>query len=162
MHGRTLTNEFGRPLFFFDNFREPIQLSLDVMVLNRPAQGDSQKIDIYRFGDKVIRPAPDGGDSRIQAAEGGNDHDRQIGIKGAYARTELQPVHALHIQIGKDNIHRFLLQANQPLCRRYVPDRHETVTSKTGFKHFAHALVVINDQNSSVHPAPSLPSILVT
>src|SRR5262249_14958073 len=93
---------------------------------------------------------------------GGNKDDGQRGIVALYAAQHFHPVYLRHLPVGDDRVVRAIRkERHRPLA---VAGEVTFVASQSqcGGDHFAHPLLVVDDQNACVHGGAARGSIPLT
>ena len=100
-HGRALAEQVFETARSLHRLAERMDLLLELPPFDRPAEDHRQQLHFDRLGDEVVGPGANGGNGRLQAAEGRHHDHRHVGPVGHQPRAELQPVHARHLQVGQ-------------------------------------------------------------
>ena len=106
-HGRALAEQVFEAARSLQRLAERMDLLLELPPFDRAAEDDGQQLHFDRLGDEVVGPRANGGNRRLQVAEGRHHDDRHVGPVGHQPRAELQPVHARHLQVGQHDLEIF-------------------------------------------------------
>ena len=129
---------------------------LELPPLDRAAEDDRQQFHFDRLGDEVVGPRANGGNGRFQVAEGRHHDDRHVGPVGHQPRTELQAVHARHLQVGQHGLEILAAGGLEGLGRGSEAPGREIPQPQIGFQQIAHAPLVVDDQDSRLQAFGSL------
>ena len=124
-------------------------------MLDRARHRQHERLELERLGEKVVGAGADGGDRRIDAAKGGDEHHRHVGAIGDDALAQLEAVHAAHVEVGDDDVE----VGGGERGERGVGavgelDGVATAAEPAGEK-IAHAGVVLDDEQPRLHAAAS-------
>src|SRR5262245_11623427 len=142
--------EVGRLL---DDAAELLDLLPQPPVLDGTFERDHEGVELDRLGDEIVGARADGGDRRLERAEG-RDHDGgHVGVTADDLLAELEAVHALQAQIGDDDVDVALPQDVQRVRRRGAPCDRESSLAERRVERLAHAAVVVDEQHVASHDA---------
>ena len=77
-HGRALAQDVLEAARSLQRLAERMDLLLELPPFDRAAEDDGQQLHFDRLGDEVVGPRANGGNGRLQVAEGRHDDDRHV------------------------------------------------------------------------------------
>ena len=120
--------------------------------------GQTQHLDVERLGDEVVGAGADRGDRGLEAAEGGDHHHRHVGPVADDALAQGEPVHPVHVEVGDDDVEVLAVQEHERFVATRTPRGVVTHVAQRGFHRLAETLVIVDDQDSTLHGLGALRS----
>ena len=115
--------DLGRP-----TWRSRLTSSRSARCCDGAREREPQRLDLERLGDEVVGAGADRADRRLEAAERGDHDDRHVGPIGDDALAQLEAVHALHVEVGDDDVEVLLVE--QPRAPRLAEVFHVTTNPR--------------------------------
>ena len=104
LHRRARADQLAAAARVRDDLAQPLDLAAQRAVLGRAAHRDRERLDLDRLGDEVVRAGADRADRGLEAAERGQHDHRHVGPVGDDLLAQLEAGHALHVEIGDDDV----------------------------------------------------------
>ena len=120
------------------------------VVAHRAVDGESERFHRHRFGDEVVRARSHRCDGVLEAAEPRHHDDEQVGTLCERRPAELDAVHAVHVDIGKQHGDVAAVEFGQGLLGGRAPNHGVTAGRKARLGELAHFAIVIDDENSGL------------
>jgi hypothetical protein len=114
-----------------------------------PLQHQDQLLDLERLGEKIVGPGADGGDGRLQAAEGGDQDHRDVGPVGGDLLAQGGARGAGHVLVHHQDVDVLGPEHGQGGVRRPGGEHSEATPIELRRKQLTHRSVVIDDQHPS-------------
>jgi len=132
-----------------DRPAQPDVLLLEASVLEGATEDGKYFIALERLGHVVESAGVHGFDRRVDAAEGGHQHDGSRGQRGAQLAQQFQPALAGHLDVGQHHIGWLGEGARESgVGGRRAPGLDVVILEQRD-EHLAHRLVVIDHKRSS-------------
>jgi hypothetical protein len=130
-----------------DDLAQPLDLAAQRAVLGGAADRDRERFDLDRLGHEVVRTRADRADRGLEAAKRGQHDDRQIGPVGDDVLAQLEAGHALHVEIGDDDVDIVLGQRRDRV--RAAAERHdvEAALLEAELDEIDHLALVVDDKH---------------
>ncbi len=116
-------------------------------------------VHLERLGDEVVGAGADRGDRRLHAAERRHDDDRQILATLDDLLAEVDSAHAVHVDVGQDEVEVPLGQPVESVLRNRGRGDLEAAPPQLGVEHVTHTSVVVDDQNATFHDGSFSPRV---
>ncbi len=127
-------------------------------MLGRAPHRDRERLDLDRLRDEVVGAGANRTDRGLEAAERGQHEHRHIGSRRDDLLTQLEAGHALHVEIGDDDIDVLLGQLRERIGTTAERHRGEPALLEPELDELDHLALVVDDEHLDrtfgAHAAP--------
>ena len=101
-------------------------------MLDRTIERDGKEHRLEWFRDEVVGAGANGGDGGVEAAERGHDDDGDVAPVDDDPLAQLEPIHALHVEVGDDDREVGRLEQLERLLSRLARHDLEVAFAESG------------------------------